>query len=56
MNINEAIQLISNVGFPICACVFMYIQNTKTLEKMENTINELKVTITELTTYIKKKG
>lgn len=53
---DEVITIISNVGFPICACIFMYVQNTKTLEKMENTINELKLTITELTTYIKKKG
>lgn len=53
---DEILTLVSNVGFPICACVFMYIQNTRTLEKMENTISELKVTITDLTTYIKKKG
>lgn len=56
MDMNEILVTISNFGFPIVACVFMYIQNTKTLEKMENTINELKDTIKDLTSYIKKKG
>ena len=39
---NEITTLISNVGFPIVACVFMYKQQT-----------ELQKTITELSTTLK---
>lgn len=49
----EIVTLISSVGFPIVACVFMYKQNTSTLDKMTDTINELKETINELSTYIR---
>lgn len=41
---------IQTTGFPIAACVFMYWQNTKNTEA----INELRVVITELTTLIKE--
>lgn len=37
----EWVQLISNVGFPIAVCVIMMIQNNKTLETLNNSINQL---------------
>lgn len=46
----EITQLISNCGFPIVACIFMY----KSQEKMIQTINELSVTLKGIDTRIQK--
>lgn len=45
MDAQTLIQLIGSLGFPIVACVFLYISNTKesTLHKEE--VSELKKTI-----------
>lgn len=45
---NELTNLISNVGFPIVACVFMY----KSQQEMSKTINELSVTLKGIDTRI----
>lgn len=44
----EITNLISNVGFPIVACVFMY----KSQQEMTKTINELSVTLKGIDTRI----
>lgn len=40
MDANEIISMISTIGFPIVACVFMWKYNTTTLKEVINTINE----------------
>ena len=37
MDVNEISALVSSVGFPIVACIFMYIQQTKLNETMVET-------------------
>lgn len=48
MNITE---LIGNLGFPIFVAVYMMMQN----QKLTETINDLKIAITELSTLLKDK-
>lgn len=49
MDFNAIMQAISSVGFPIVCCGVLFYQNGKLVE----TINELKVTLTENTTILK---
>lgn len=49
MGVNEVMQAISTVGFPIVACIFLFKQNTK----LSETIGDLKSTLTENTTLLK---
>lgn len=49
MGVNEVMQAVSTVGFPIVACVFLFKQNTK----LSETIGDLKSTLTENTTLLK---
>lgn len=60
MNANDIITAVSTLGFPIvmCAALFWYMveQNRTHSEEsksMRETINELKVAITELTSHLK---
>lgn len=48
MNVNDISTLISSVGFPIVACVFMYIQQTK----LNETIRELSATLKAIDTRL----
>ena len=46
MEINDVLQAISTVGFPIVACIALYYQNlktTKALTDLTGAINELKI-------------
>lgn len=43
--INDIASFISGVGFPICACIFLYIINSK----MQNTLNNLSVLLQKMT-------
>lgn len=46
MELNEVLQAISTVGFPIVACIALYYQNiktTKALSDLTGAINELKI-------------
>lgn len=56
MDINTITSLISSVGFPIVACVFMYKQNTTTLAEIRKTIENNTNSINELKEEIAKKG
>lgn len=56
MDLDSLVQLISGVGFPIAACVALYLMNTKQLFKLTSIIenntaimNELKDKLKELT-------
>lgn len=49
MDVNEIMQSVSTVGFPIVACVFLFKQNTK----LSETIGDLKSTLVENTTLLK---
>lgn len=49
MDFNAIMQAISTVGFPIVCCGVLFYQNNKLVE----TINDLKVTLTENTTILK---
>lgn len=44
------IELINNVGFPICCCIVLFMQNNK----LTKTIADLKDTLTENTTLLKQ--
>lgn len=45
---DELINLITNVGFPICCCVVLFNNNAKFTE----TLNSLNVTLKEISTRI----
>lgn len=60
MEINEIVNLISNVGFPIAVCCVMFYYMNKQTEKHKQEIDKLSETLqgntqvlTELTTLIK---
>lgn len=46
-------QIISQLGFPIFVAMYMLIKASKDSEKTNETISQLTVAITELTTLIK---
>ena len=55
MGVNDIVTIISTVGFPIAACIYMAYVNAKQTEahkeemsKMTEAVNELKVAITSL--------
>lgn len=48
----SVIQLISNVGFPIAACIFMWKLSTDSIKSMEIALNEMKRSIDKLTVQI----
>lgn len=56
MDINVITSLISSVGFPIIACVFMYKQNTSTLEEIRKTIENNTKSINELKEELARKS
>lgn len=52
MDVSSVSSFISSVGFPIFVAVWMLYKSTKDTEQMTETINELKVAITELSTLL----
>ena len=48
MELNDIMSLINGVGFPIAACVFMYMQ----VQKMNNIILELTTTLKTIDTRL----
>lgn len=48
MEAAEIISFIQTTGFPIAACVFMYLQSTQSIEKVTEAINEMRLAITKL--------
>ena len=48
MELNDIMSLINGVGFPIVACVFMYMQ----VQKMNNIILELTTTLKTIDTRL----
>lgn len=42
---NDIINVISSVGFPIVACIFMYKQSNTTLENVTDAITRLNITM-----------
>lgn len=46
-------QIISQLGFPIFVALYMLVKTSKDSEKTNETISQLTVAITELTTLIK---
>lgn len=49
MELNEILSAISTVGFPIAACVVLFIQNNK----LRDTVEENTKAVISLTDYIK---
>ena len=49
MDVNSITTLISSVGFPIVACIYMALSN----EKLQKTLNELTNTLTLMNERIK---
>lgn len=49
MDANTIQQLISNLGFPIVACVALYYMNMKTTETYNKTMEDMKNTINKNT-------
>ena len=49
----EYVQIISQLGFPIFVAVWMLFKGEKDSEMLKEAVNELKVAIVELSTYIK---
>lgn len=52
MEANEIQQLISNLGFPIVACVALFYMNMKTSETYNKTMEEMRDTIEKNTETI----
>lgn len=52
---NEIANVISQVGFPIFVAVWMLYKSSNDSKAMNDTINDLRVAITELTTLIQNK-
>ena len=48
MNFTDVTQIIANLGFPIAACKALYIMNTKTINKLTETVEELKKLVESL--------
>lgn len=48
MNFTDVIQIIANLGFPITACIALYIMNTKTINKLTEAVEELKKLVESL--------
>jgi hypothetical protein len=53
---NDWISLISSVGFPIAACVFMGVYMQKSLKELSATVATMTSALQELTFYIKNGG
>lgn len=53
MDINVISQVISQIGFPIFVAIWMLYKTSQDSEKMNNTIEDLRNAITELTTLLK---
>ena len=49
MEINDIISIIGSLGFPIAACIFMFKQNSK----LGDTLNDLSKTLTLMNERIK---
>lgn len=54
MTIQEIITAISTVGFPIFACIFMYIENRKETDAHKEEMNNLKSSIDNNTIMLEK--
>lgn len=48
MTITDVTQIIANLGFPIAACIAMYVMNTKTINKLTEAVEELKKLVERL--------
>lgn len=54
MNTGEIISLIANIGFPITACIALFIYSNKEREKNTETIDKLRETIQNNTIVVQK--
>lgn len=48
MTFTDVTQIIANLGFPIAACIALYIMNTRTITKLTEAIDELKKLVERL--------
>lgn len=48
MTIADVTQIIANLGFPVAACIALYIMNTKTINKLTEAVEELKKLVERL--------
>ena len=48
MEAADIISFIQSTGFPIAACVFMYLQSTQSIGKVTEAINDMRLAITKL--------
>ena len=48
MTFTDVTQIIANLGFPIVACIALYIMNTKTINKLTEAVEELKKLVESL--------
>lgn len=53
---NDWVSLISSVGFPIAACIFMGIYMQKALKELTATVTTMTSALQELTFHIKNGG
>lgn len=55
MTWNDIVQLISSVGFPIVACVYLAYTNNATLDKFRESLDANTDLLQQLTIFITKK-
>ena len=48
MTVTDVTQIIANLGFPVAACIALYIMNTKTINKLTDAVEELKKLVERL--------
>ena len=50
---SEIVDIISSVGFPIFVAIYMLYKTSEDSKNLQDTVNNLNVTITELITIVK---
>lgn len=48
MTFTDITQIIANLGFPIVACIALYMMNAKTINKLTEAVEELKKLVERL--------
>ena len=51
-NMDAIISLVSSVGFPIAACIYLVCTTNKQIEQLTKAVNEMSTAVTTLTTKL----
>ena len=54
MILDTIISLVSSVGFPIAACIYLVFTTNKQIEQLTNAVNDMSIAVTTLTTKLER--